>query len=93
MIKRGPQPAMVVILERDEAERLQHAVRLLLRGTENFGHPVHRPGLRLKSNFDEVALRQTVRQLQKAASHGNGLEFSFRASAVFETDRSQDRIA
>ena len=54
---------------------------------------MHRPGLRLKSDFDKVALRQTVGQLQKAAGHGNGLEFSFRASAVFETDRSQDGIS
>ena len=74
---------MVVILERDEAERLQHAIRLLLRRAEDFGHAVHRPGLRLKSNFDEVALRQTVRQLQQPASHGNSLEFRFRAPAVF----------
>jgi len=84
---------MVVILERDEPKRLQYAVRLLPHGAENFGHAVHRPGLRLKGYFDEVALRQAVGQLQQAASHGNGLEFSFGAPAVFETDRSQDRIA
>jgi hypothetical protein len=43
---------------------------------------VHRPGLRLKSNFYEVALRQRLRQLQQSASHGNGLEFSFCAASV-----------
>jgi len=93
VIKRGAQAAMVVILQRDEAEWLQYAVCLLAHGAEDFGHAVHRPGLRLKGNFDEVTQRQTLGKLQQAARHGNGLEFSFGAAAVFETDRSQDRIA
>jgi hypothetical protein len=73
---------MILFLQRDEAERLQNAVRPPLRGVKNFGHAVHRPGLRLKSNFYEVALRQRLRQLQQSASHGNGLEFSFCAASV-----------
>jgi CHAT domain-containing protein len=45
---------MVVILDRDEAERLQYAVIELTGRSENFGHPVHWAGLRLEGNFDEV---------------------------------------
>ena len=74
---------MVIILKRDEAERLQYAVGHLPHGAENFGHAMDRARLRLKSNFDEVALSQGLGQLQQAAGNGNGLEFGFCASAVF----------
>lgn len=74
---------MVLILQRDEAERLQYAVVQLPHGGKSFGHAVNRPGLRLKRNFDEVTLRERLRQLQQAAGHGNGLEFSFGAPPVF----------
>jgi hypothetical protein len=74
---------MVLVLQSDEAERLLHAVRHLPHGAENLGHSVHRPSLRLKGNFDEVALCQRLGQLQQATGHGNGLEFSFSAAAVF----------
>ncbi len=83
MIERRAQAAVVVVLERNEAERLQHAIRRLPRGAEDLRHAVHRAGLRLKGNFDEVALRQRMRQLQQATGRGNGLEFSFGAPAVF----------
>ena len=84
---------MVVVFKRDEAERLQYAVGHLPHRGENFGHAVHWAGLRLKSDFDKVALSQGMGQLEQATSHGNGLEFSFCAPAVFKTDRSQDGIA
>jgi len=84
---------MVVVLQRHKAERLQNAVGHLPRRAEDFSHAVHRASLRLKSNFNEVALSQRMGQVQKASGHGNGLEFSFGAAAVFETDRSQDRIS
>jgi len=83
VIERGTQAAMVVILKRDEAERLQYTVVHLLRGAEDFRHSMYRPGLRLEGNFNEVALRQAGCELQQAASNGNGLEFSFGAAAVF----------
>jgi hypothetical protein len=54
---------------------------------------MHRPGLSLKCNLDEVALRQGLRQAQQASGGRDGLEFSFGAAAVFETDRSQDGIS
>jgi hypothetical protein len=53
---------------------------------------VNRARLRLKRNFDEVALSQRMGQLQQAASDGNGLEFCFGAAAVFESDCSQNGI-
>ena len=84
---------MVVVLKRDEAERLQYAIGHFPHWGENFGHTVHWPGLRLKGNFDEVTLSQGLGQLQQAARDRNRLEFSFCAPAVFKTDRSQDGIA
>src|SRR5258708_39872208 len=83
MTERSSQSPVVVILKRDEAERLQYAVAQLSHGGENFSHPVNRPCLRLKGDFDEVTLSQTLCQLQQAAGHGNGLEFSFCAPAIF----------
>ena len=51
---------MVVILKRDEAERLQDSAGHLTHGTQNLRHAVDGAGLRLESHFDEVALRQTI---------------------------------
>lgn len=84
---------MVIILERYKAERLQNCARQLPRRTEKFRHAMNRTRLRLKSNFDEVALAQALRHLQQSPSHGNGLEFGFGAAAVFESNRSQDGIS
>ena len=83
MVQRRPQTAVVIVLERDEAERLQHAIRRLPHGTEDFSHAVHRARLRLKCDFDEVAGSQRLRQLQQSASHRNSLEFSFSVPAIF----------
>lgn len=74
---------MVVILQRDEAERLQDAVGHLPQRSQDFGHAMHRAGLRLKRDFDKVALSQRVGQRQQSTGHGNGLEFRFGAPAVF----------
>jgi hypothetical protein len=93
VIERRAQAAMIVILERHEAERLQHAVRRLARRAQDFGHAVYRPGLGLKRDFYEVALAQRLRYAQQASGHGDGLEFSFSAAAVFEPNRSQNGIS
>jgi len=92
VIERRSQAAMVIILKRDEAERLQYAAGHL-HGTEDFGHAMNWAGLGLKGNFDKVTLSQTMGHLQQPAGHGNGLEVSFCTPAVFEADRSQDRIS
>ena len=81
---------MVVVLKGDEAERLQYSACHFLRGAENFGHAVNRARLRLKGNFDKVALSKRMGQFQQAASNGNRLKFCFCAPAILETDRSQD---
>ena len=83
VIQRSTQAPVIVIFNRDEAEGLQHAIVHLPRWAQNFGHAVHRPCLRLKCNLDEVTLRQRLGQLQQAPGHGDGLEFSFGAPAVF----------
>ena len=63
MVKRRPQSAVIIILQRDEAERLEDALRRLSHGIENFRHAVHWSRLGLKRNFDKVSLRQRARQL------------------------------
>ena len=74
---------MVVVLERNKAEWLQHSVRRLAHGAEDFGHAVHRTSLRLERDFDEVALSQRLGQMQQSAGRRNGLEFRFCAPAIF----------
>jgi len=58
---------VVVILKRDKTKGLQNALRGFARRAEDFGHAVHRPGLRLKRDFDKIALRQRFIQMQQAA--------------------------
>jgi hypothetical protein len=93
VIERCAQAAVVVILERHEAERLQDALSRFARRAQDFGHAVHRPGLSLERDFYEVALAQRLRYAQQASGHGDGLEFSFGAAAVFEPNRSQNGIS
>ena len=93
MIKRRPQPSVIVIFKRDKSKRLQHAGVRLAHGAEHFGHAAHRPRLGLKRDFDKIALAQRTRNLKQSAGDGNGLEFSFSVPAIFETNRSQDRLA
>jgi len=81
---------MVIVLDRHEAERLQHAVVELTGRAENFGHPVYRAGLRLEGNFDEVTFAQGLRQAQQASGYRDGLEFRFRTASVFKANRSQN---
>lgn len=90
VIERGTQTAMVVVLDRYEAEWLQHAVVQLPGGTEDFSHAVHRAGLRLERDFDKVACAQRLLQAQQASGYGDRLEFSFGAAAIFKANRSQN---
>jgi hypothetical protein len=93
MLQRRAQSPMVFVLERHEAERLQNSVERLPHGAQDFSHAMHRPGLCLERDLDKIALDERLRQAQQAASSGDGLKFCFGAAAVFEPDRSQDRIA
>ena len=92
MVERAPQPAVIIIFKRYKAERLQHPVGHLPHRAEDFGHPVHRTRLRLKRDFNEIALCERFGNSQQPAGNGNGLEFGFGAPAVFQTNRSQHRI-
>ena len=83
---------MIVILERDEAERLQNAIRRLTSWAQHFCHTVDRAGLRLESDFNKVTLPQRLGQAQKSSRSGYGLEFSFCAAAIFKPDCSQNGI-
>ena len=49
-------------------------------------------GLCLESDFDEVALSERAIEAQQASGYRDGLEFGFRAAAIFKTNRSQDGI-
>jgi len=93
MVERGAQSPVVVVLNCHETERLQHAVVELPRGAEDFGHTVNRSGLGLEGHFNEIASAEGLGQTQQASSHRDALEFSFRAAAIFEPNRSQYRIA
>ena len=83
MIERCPQAMVVVVLQRDEAEGLQYTLCRLAYRAQNLCHAVDRPRLRLKRNFDEVALLQRTRQSQESARDRDGLEFSFCVPAIF----------
>jgi hypothetical protein len=63
---------MVVILDRNEAERLQHANSRLPHRTQDLGHGSYRARLRLKRDFDEIALGQRTLQLQQSSGRRNG---------------------
>jgi hypothetical protein len=84
---------VVIILKGHEAERLQHAIRHIAHRAQSFSHPVDRAGLGLKSDLDEITLRQRLCEAQQPAGCGDGLEFRFGAASVFEANRSQDGIS
>ena len=84
---------MVLVLDGHEAEGLQHAVGELTHRAEDFGHAVHGTSLRLEGDFDEVSLAQRLLQAEQASGDGDGLEFSFGAAAVFETNGSENRVS
>jgi hypothetical protein len=84
---------VVVVPERHEAEGLQHACCRGAGGTEDFGHALHGAGFCLEGDLDEIAFPQALSHLEHAAGDRNTSEFSSRASAIFQTNRSQNRIA
>jgi hypothetical protein len=93
MIKRRTKAAMIVVLNRHKTEGLQNSVCHFPHGAEDFGHAMHRASLRLEGNFDKVALGERLGQTEQSSGHGNGLEVGFGAAAIFEPDRSQNRVA
>ena len=93
MIERSAQAPMIVVLDCHEAKRLQHAVVEFAHRAQDFSHRMHGTSLGLERDFHEVARAQRPIEAQQASSDGDGLEIGFRAAAVFEANRSQDRIS
>jgi hypothetical protein len=83
VLQRTAQTPVIVVFDCDEAKRLQYAIRDVSHRAKDFRHPVHWSRLRLKGNFDEIALTQRMGHAQEATGSGNGLEFGFSAAAVF----------
>jgi hypothetical protein len=84
---------MIFVFNGDEAERLQDAIERLAHWAQDFGHAVHWSGLSLEGDFHKIALDQRLSETEQTAGGRDGLEFGFRAAAVFEPYRSQDRIS
>jgi len=83
MVERSSQAPVIVILERHEAEWLQHTVARLPHRRENFGHASHRARLRLECDLDEIAFSERMWNLQQPARRGYGLKSSFSVPAIF----------
>ena len=84
---------MIIIFDRDKPEWLQHSIGDTPCRAEYFGHAMYGPGLRLECDFDEVTLCQRLSQSEQAAGYGDGLQFSFRAASIFQTNRCQNGIS
>lgn len=93
VIERTAQPPVVIILNGDEPERLQHAFGNAPHRAQDFGHSMNRAGLCLEGDFNEVSLPERLSQTKQPAGSGDGLELSFRAAAVFQSNCSQHRIS
>src|SRR5579864_1072720 len=92
-LQRHAQVAMVVISQRNEAERLQSPVGRLARGREHLRHANDGADLGLKADLDEVPLAEWLSQFKESAGCRDGEEFASRALAIIESDRSQHRTA
>ena len=78
---------MIVIAQRDEAERLHNSLARSPHGSQHLGHTMNRARLRLKSDLDKIALSQSPAQPQQAAGNGNSLKFGFSALPIFQHDQ------
>lgn len=84
------QLAMVLVPESDEAEGLKaHGIQFP-GGLEHFRHALNGARAALKSNFDEIAGRKLVLDLQDSASDGDGLKFSACPLAAIGTNSSRN---
>jgi len=58
------QYAVIVIAQRNEPERLEHATRRGPYRAQHFCHTLHVAGVRLKSNLDEIAIGKRPGQMK-----------------------------
>ena len=77
---------MIVVAERNEAERLQGAVSGRPHRREHFRHASYRSGLGLKSDFDKIPLAERFGQPQETSRDRDSLELGFGALTVFQHD-------
>jgi hypothetical protein len=82
-IKRHPQFAVVIVRQRNKAERLQARTLKLARRLQHLCHAVNRARPCMESYFDEISGGKLSRQLQQTAVDGDGLEFCARPMAAF----------
>lgn len=75
---------MVIVVEGDEAEWLEHQVRPATHRFEHFGHALHVARLGFECDLDEVAFGERLAYLQEAAGGGDGLQLGLGALAVAE---------
>ncbi len=66
---------MLLVAERDEAERLQKPVGRL-GGREHFSHTADCPRLGLERDLNKIAFLQGLAQAQHAACNRDGLQFA-----------------
>ena len=83
VLERSSQAPVVVILQRHEAEWLQHTVPRLPHWRENLGHTSDWACLGLKCDLNEIAFSERMWNLQQPARRGYGLKFSFSVPAIF----------
>src|SRR6516162_2117553 len=84
---------MIVIAQRNEAERLQNTVGRLTCRWQHFRHANHGTNLGLEADFDEVALAHWLGQLEQSAGYRDGKEFRSRALTIVKPDCSQHSTA
>ncbi len=81
-IQGVPQGAVIVVLERDEAEGLQNSIFRFARRLQDLRHAFDRARFRLDGDLDQIALLQGPGQSQHPPGLGNGLQFRSRAAPV-----------
>jgi len=79
---------MIVVAQRNEAERLQSPIGRFARGGQHLRHANDSSDLGLKADLDEVSMPERLGQFEQSAGHGDGIEFASRTLAIIESDRS-----
>ena len=85
------QSLVIVVLEGDEAKRLQRAVLGFARGLQDFRHGFNSARCCLDGDFDQIALFQSSGQSQHATSFRDGLQLRPRTAAIIQLDNDRNR--
>jgi len=82
------QSAVIVVVQGDKTEGLETALIRDSPGVQHLCHAMHRTGLRMKCDLDEVAFLEGATQLQKTAGDGDSLQLGA-ALAVLILDQGE----